>query len=338
MNPDIYYLVVPPGEQRELRFVSGERFLSWRVVLGQQIDFDILFAGVRYPTRIGGVPPMAKFDEAYQAAHRGRIEVSVPEVYELVNIAIALTPTARANKTLIARESPYYEAVMSWFLPYAGHPLVAALDGELGKGRYFELKMNAFAFEFAADDRLLRSRVYDRCGFPGSPQNALLPLLDSLQAFANHSRFREFFGIHRPFYQSQESYLSSALDAPAMLTWLRSRFPTAVPFDGYRIVFSPLVGGRQSVTWLESNGYRELQAHVNFPYPVESDGALSPAASSFRRGQIVFTELNHGFINPAADPFRPQIAAVFSDREFWVVKGSSADSYGNVYLDAAFHF
>lgn len=206
---------------------------------------------------------------------------------------------------------------------------MAALDGELGKGRYFELKMNAFAFEFAADDRLLRSRVYDRCGFPGSPQNALLPLLDSLQAFANHSRFREFFGIHRPFYQSQKSYLSSALDAPAMLTWLRSRFPTAVPFDGYRIVFSPLVGGRQSVTWLESNGYRELQAHVNFPYPVESDGALSPAASSFRRGQIVFTELNHGFINPAADPFRPQIAAVFSDREFWVVKGSSADSYGN---------
>lgn len=99
MNPDIYYLVVPPEEQRELRFVSGERFLSWRVVLGQQIDFDILFAGVRYPTRIVGVPPMAKFDEAYQAAHRGRIEVSVPEVYELVNIAIALTPTARANKS-----------------------------------------------------------------------------------------------------------------------------------------------------------------------------------------------------------------------------------------------
>ena len=37
--------------------------------------------------------PAAVFDAAFRAAHRGKMLVEVLEVYELVNIAIALTPT-----------------------------------------------------------------------------------------------------------------------------------------------------------------------------------------------------------------------------------------------------
>ncbi|MBI3147669.1 MAG: hypothetical protein HYZ17_04075 [Betaproteobacteria bacterium] len=114
-----------------------------------------------------------------------------------------------------------------------------------------------------------------------------------------------------------------------MLDWLRQRFPTVHAYDGYKVVFSPLVGGSQSVTWLESNGYRELQAHVNFPYPQPDDAELSAEAVAFRRGEIVFTELNHGFINPAAAPYRDQITRTFADRAFWTKAGTSADSYRN---------
>ena len=70
-------------------------------------------------------------------------------------------------------------------------------------------------------------------------------------------------------------------------------------------------------------------AHVNFPYPRPSDADLSAAAAAFQRGEIVFTELNHGFINAAATPYRDQIACTFADRGFWTKTGTSADSYEN---------
>src|SRR5512143_952828 len=96
-NPDVYATIVPPGRGHEVCFVSGDRSLCRMVARGEQIDFVIRHDGFDYPTRIVGVPPAAEFDAAYQAAHRGGIEVTIPEVYELVNIAIALTPTGRAD-------------------------------------------------------------------------------------------------------------------------------------------------------------------------------------------------------------------------------------------------
>ncbi len=328
-NPDVYTIIVPRGERREVRFVSGGRSLSRAVALGEKADFIIHFNGVEYPTRIVGAAPMAQFDETYQNAHRGRIEVERPEVYELVNIAIAMTPTGRASKYLVARESPYYDAATAWFMPFADHPFVAALDRELVARRYFEIKMNAFSFAFGANDRIVRSAVYDRTGFSGSTQNTLAPYLGEMQAFADASRFREFFRNQQGVYRAQEAYFRERINLSGMLDWLRLRFPKMRAYDGYKIVFSPLVGGSQSVTWLESNGYRELQAHVNFPYPQPGDAQLSAEAAAFRRGEIAFTELNHGFINPAAAPYRDQITRTFADRAFWTKAGTSADSYGN---------
>ncbi|MBI3147668.1 MAG: hypothetical protein HYZ17_04070 [Betaproteobacteria bacterium] len=204
-KPDVYTVIVPRGERREVRFVSGGRSLSRAVALGEKADFVIHFNGVEYPTRIVGAAPMAEFDNVYQKAHRGRIEVESPEVYELVNIAIAMTPTARASKYLVARESPYYNAVTAWFMPFADHPFIAALDRELVARRYFEIKMNAFSFEFGANDRIVRSAVYDRSGFPESTQNTLAPYLGEMQAFADASRFREFFRGQQGVYRAQEA-------------------------------------------------------------------------------------------------------------------------------------
>jgi hypothetical protein len=46
-----------------------------------------------------------------------------------------------------------------------------------------------------------------------------------------------------------------------------------------------------------------------------------------RRGYILFTELNHGFINPTAEPFAQPIAAALANRRYWVKEGTPADNY-----------
>jgi hypothetical protein len=76
--------------------------------------------------------------------------VSVPEVYELVNVAIALTTLANESETLVAKDNPYYAGLQTHFAPVRDHPFVAMLDREIrGKyDRYFDVKKNAYAFEY----------------------------------------------------------------------------------------------------------------------------------------------------------------------------------------------
>jgi len=334
-NPDIYTVALDRGERRRVCFVSGAESLCREVGVGEHFDFVVEHRGVDYPTRIEGVfvPPMAVFDPAYQTANRGRIRISVPEVYELVNVAIALTETARADRWLVVRDTPYYQALEAHFAPARDHPFVRALDAELrrDRSRYFHLKMNGYAFEYDSGGRIVRSRVYDRTGFAGDPVNHLLPFIEQMRDFSAASRFRDFYAAHRSFYESQVAYYRDEIDIADMLAWLGAQFPAVRPYDTTNIVFSPLVGGNQSVTSFESSGFRELQPHINFPYPAAGDTQLSPRAVALRRGAIVFTELNHGFINPTAERYAERIAGAVSDRALWTTPGSPSDGYGNAF-------
>jgi hypothetical protein len=335
LKPDIYTAELNKGERREVCFMSGANSLCRTVGIGDQYDFIITHAGVDYPTRIVGayVPPMAVFDTAYQNMHRGKTRISIPEMYELVNIAIALTPKAQEDRFLVEKDTPYYRELMTHFAPVKDHPFVTALDQGMRKDmfRYFRLKMNGYAFDFDNRGKIVRNPRYDRTGFSGDKTNDLLPYLAQMQDFADKSGFRKFYAAHRAFYNSQISYYRDSINIAEMLTWLRTQFPDVKPYDTTNIIFSPLVAGSQSLTWMESNGFRELQPHVNFPYPGKGDVGLSPEAVALRRGYILFTELNHGFINPTADLYQPRIRAALDHRDYWAKKGSSSDGYGNAY-------
>ncbi len=89
----------------------------------------------------------------------------------------------------------------------------------------------------------------------------------------------------------------------------------------------------------ESNKFKELQPHVNFPYPEDlkqkfAGNNLSEAAANIFRGNIVFTEINHGDINPEAEKYSDRIAKAISNRNFWVAKSKGADYYSG---NAAFN-
>ena len=333
LNPDVFTVRLDEGERREVCLISGQRSVCRTMGVGDRHDFVVSHAGVDYPTRFEGkfVPPMARFDAAYQAAHRGKTLVLIPEVYELVNVALALTPTLRENPGVVVKTTPYYADLLQHFAPMAGHPFVAALEAELVKNqaRYFPLKMNGYAFEYDAQGRIVRSAVYDRTGFNGSAANDLLPMLELMRSFSDQSRFRDFYRKHQGVYADQIRYYEREVDVQRMQRWLQGNFPRVKPYDGIKIIFSPLVGWNQSLTTLENNGYRELQPHVNFPYPSPNDASLTPEGVALRRGTILFTEMNHGFINPTADPYGREIADAFANRDFWAVKGKASDGYGN---------
>lgn len=293
---------------------------------------DVRKLGVRYQGRdyfliVTGARPAAQFDAAYRAANLGKVRISIPEAYELVNIAIALTPYAEANPGVVARENDYYRDVVAHFGKFRSHPFVAALNESLTKDpdSYFGLKTNGNAFVFSPQGTLERSPVYDRVG---SNDNKLLPFLQDMRSFAADSGFRKFYAGHRAVYKEQVDYLESRVGTLGMISWLRGNFPAVEDYQTYNIIFSPLVGFNQSLVTLNDDGYRELQPHVNFPYPV-GDREISAGALPIWDGAILFTELNHGFINPTSEPFAERIAAALAKRGDWAAQGSTADEgYG----------
>jgi hypothetical protein len=248
-----------------------------------------------------------------------------------------MTPTGIADRNLIYQNSDYYKNVRAWFDKYQDHPLLAALDKELKNDQYFNLKMNAYAFEFDKKGRIVASPVFDRTGW-GS-ENTLRPFIAQLQAFADASDFRKFFKQNKKTYDAQIAFYRDTADTAEMKRWLDKNFPASNDYDTYNIIFSPLVAYNQSTNWFESNDFKELQPHVNFPYPQDFarygvGDKISEKSRIVFRGNIVFTEINHGYINPEADKYAERISKAISRRDHWVDKKMGADYYGG---NAAFN-
>ncbi len=339
LNPDVYEAELKDDKPLKVTFVTDVDSMSFFVEEGDQHDFIIEHGVDRCLTRIVGVRavPAAVFDAEYRAAHEGKISVEVPEVYELVNVAIAMTPTGLSDRDLVYHDSDYYAAVRAWFDPYRKHPALSALDAALKQapGLYSSLKMNGYSFEFDKDGRILQSKVYDRTAFPGERVNSLRPFIAGLQEFADLSQFRAFYKRSQPTYADQIAFYKDEADVEGMLAWLARNFPSSAGYNTYKVVFSPLVAYSQSATWLESNGFKELQAHVNYPYPQDTlrraqGASLSTKAEAILRGTIVFTELNHGYINPETDRYAERVAKATSRRDRWIDAARGPGYYAGI--------
>ncbi len=332
-NPDEYAVDVMADGPTRVTFVTDVDSISFDVEVGDSHDFIIQWGEQVCHTRVTGrvFVPAAIYSQSFQEEHRGKILIEIPEVYELINVAVAATSFGQENGNFVYHDSPYHARVLERFVASPPHPFVATLDSLLtsNRGRYARLKMNGRAFEFDEDGKIVPSPVYDRTGFRGDRDNRLRPYLDQMQAFADATEFREFYRENAATYEEQITFYRDVADLDEMKRWLDERFPGSSGYDLYRIVFSPLVSYNQSSTWFENGGFRELQPHVNFPYPedVNPSGQMSEVAETIYAGNIVFTEINHGYINPEADKYADRITAATSNRDHWVDPGQDANYY-----------
>lgn len=338
-KPDVYEAELVDGKPHKVTFITDVDSISFEVEEGKRYDFIVQKGDVKCYTQIVGVrfTPAATFDEKYRAERKDKTFIEIPEVYELVNVAIAMTPTGINDKNLVYQNSDYYKAVRAWFDAYRNHPLLAALDAELKREQYFNLKMNGYAFEFDKNGRIVQSKTFDRTGW--GKTNTLRPFLAELQSFSDASGFRRFFKRNKKTYAEQIHFYRETANIAEMKRWLDKNFPTSNDYDTYNIIFSPLVAYNQSTNWFESNDFKELQPHVNFPYPQDwaryaKDKKVSEKAQIIFRGNIVFTEINHGYINPEADKYADRIAKAIANRDFWVDKKMGAGYYNG---NAAFN-
>ena len=272
------------------------------------------------------------FPREYVEKNQGSVQFEMPEPYELANIIWTISPCGEKAKDL-NKQGEYYEKVLSHFRPYLDHPVFAALRGNdsLCASRYYEFRENSFAFNFNQNGQLEYNGpyyfVYGNEFADSSVFGKLKPLVED---FAAKSGFRNFYKANKPYYERQMERQKQLLPVTQMWKWLEDQFPNT-KYNSYKIVSSPLIGGSHSTqnytSYLDDVRFAESVMFIAGTERYDKNKKLNEKQKEGLMSGIVFTEIDHNYVNPATRKYRAKIDSIFSKRDLWTLKGSSADFY-----------
>ncbi|MFL5742152.1 MAG: DUF4932 domain-containing protein [Flavisolibacter sp.] len=280
------------------------------------------------------------FPETYMEKNMNNIQFDIPEPYELANIIWTLSPSGR-RATDLNNKGDYYNMVVNYFKPYMNHPIFKALDfpDSLYANKYYEFRENSFAFNFqnpvsgSSDTKLLFNGPYYYVYGDELADSSLFGRLKPLvEDFAAQSKFRQFYKNNLGYYHRQTERERQLLPVKKMWTWLEEEFP-GTKYQSYRVVFSPLIGGSHSTqryaTYYKSGWFGENVMFICGTDRYDTMPNLSEKQKEGLMSGIVFTEIDHNYVNPATSKFSKLIDSIFSNRNVWAKHGNSSDFYGN---------
>lgn len=280
------------------------------------------------------------FPDAYMVKNLNNVQFDIPEAYELANIIWTLSPAGQ-KATDLNKGSDYYKKMVGWFKPYMSHPIFKTLDfpDSVAAAKYYQFRENSFAFNFqdttsgSKNTKLLFNGPYYYVYGDELADSSLFGKLKPLvEDFAVKSNFRKFYKQNLSYYRQQLARQKILLPAKQMWVWLENEFPKR-KFQSYRIVSSPLIGGSHSTQNYGTYNYdtkkvfRESVMFICGTDRYDNDKTLTEKQREGMMTGIVFTEIDHNYVNPATSMYAKQIDSIFSKRDTWAKKGNSSDFY-----------
>lgn len=268
---------------------------------------------------LASAPPAASqssFPDDYIDTYAGE------HAYEVVpglELAMILTAVAYRNTDIrfhpVRRDTDYYERVLAHFAAFADHPVFAVLELDPDDLRtYTNLRNNGYNWVFCGEE-LCRQDFLGKWWQGAEFPDAFSPNIGLIGDFAREAGFRAFFERESAYYARLVELYEERVDLSHMVEWLYANFPYR--YESYRILFSPLIVGNQSTTVKRGPGFNQVFAIVDPPAENQSD------ADVLLRFRWIFTELDHQYVDPAAENHRERIDEVFGDRTFWTAHGES---------------
>ncbi len=267
----------------------------------------------------------ASFGRRYTREQAGQATVEIPGVFELANIAIAITDYGLENPNRVLREGEYYEKVLEHFMPFKNHPLIAQIEfSDESLDRYYSFRDNAFRYRFVGQTIV----AYDTYSFVRWP-DLFGEYLELVTDFALVSGFQEFYRDNLKYYQEEIQQYKRLVPLQDMWSWLEDNFNSR--YGSYRVVFSPLIKASHETVMYEGRGFREIVMFVAGPrlYQERYSGFLEEAMLSL----AVFTEIDHNYVNPATEFHPAEIDDAFSDVSQWSQNRMGYNSPMAVFLE-----
>lgn len=263
----------------------------------------------------------ANFTDQYKRIHQGKAVVLVPEVHELANIIIAISKIGQEDRNMVRADTPYYREVLDHFLPFKNHAVMRTINAHLTEvfgqstyNYYYNFRMNACAYRFKGN-KIVNGKIYERMSF--GDEDRFKEIIPDIEAFAIQSGFRKFYKDHSAYYQELVAGYHELCPIGQMWKWIEREFPQR--YQGYKVIFSPLIGGAHSTRRFVDNGYAETVMFISGPifrnqekFTVEEKEAIL--------ARVVLTEIDHNYVNPTTELYANEINTAMQDVDCWNTK------------------
>lgn len=315
-KPDVYKTAISKNETRKITFYSDIDSISFEVEKNKIYNFNIILNKKDTCwTQINTVPNF-NFSEEYIKKNKGKYSFEIPEVQELVHIMIALTPVGLKDKGIVEHKGKYYKSVIKYFEKYKNEPIIHKINNFLEKDvyGYTVLKMDACSYIFN-NDKIIKDGTYDKLSWDG--ENYAEPFIEEIEAFAKLTNFRKFYSDNKLFYKEQIYQMEVQIPVEKQWKWLENNFK--IKYDNYRITFSPLVSGSHSTNKFIQDGFKQTVMFICGPLEkrILRDEIIEGLMS-----RVVFTEIDHNYVNPISDIFKQEINNALINIEKWATKNA----------------
>lgn len=263
----------------------------------------------------------SNFSKEYILSNQHTISFETPEVYELANIIWNISPSGE-KATDLQKSSPYYKKVKKYFKPYLNHPIFEKLKTNDTNyfQNYYEFRENSYMYEFR-NGKIEKGENYnyvfgkDWAGYT----NLFSELLPLIQDFSDKSNFRSFYKNNLDFYFENSKEVQHFLPIQNMWNWLEQEFPERV--NTYKIVFSPLILGSHSTQkyygQMVTNDsvytiFTETIMFICDAYHIKNFKKTSDKEKQGMMSGIVFTEIDHNYVNPVSYNYWNEIEETFN--------------------------
>lgn len=309
-KPDTYETTVK--EERKITFYTDLDSISFTIKPNKYYDFIILLNDKDTCwTRITTIPNF-KFSKNYIKENKNKFSIEIPEVQELTYIVFALTETGINSKYLIEKDSEYYKEVIKEFGRYKDDSLVLAIEPLLKQEYDIEIKMDACGFYFY-DDEIKKDSTYKTLSW--GDKNYIEPYINQLEAFSKRTNFREFYKNHKQYYNSLIKLMEIQSPIQKQWDWLEREF--SFNYDNYRIAFSPLTYDGHSSNNFKQEDFKQTAMFVSGP--IEKSKRNKKVIEGLMT-RVVFTEIDHNYVNPTSDKYNLEINKSFKDLSKWATE------------------
>jgi hypothetical protein len=269
----------------------------------------------------------AKFDNKYRKIFNDSIIVETTAVRELVYILMALTDFAKNDYGIVNKRSPYYKYAMAHFEPYKNDRLVQQMNNLVSNNMDDRMlpEINATAFYFTKKGKIKRHKYYTNIR---GNKDVISPLIKELERFAEETEFLKFFNsdVTQVYYKEIQNFYRNEANIKRMVNWLRTQFPSVSLYNSIKVVATPLVRGWEHEDVVADKGFSQIIVHPSYLPASEKASVYSRETQLLLRTDMLFTELNHGSINPVSENYSNDINKAFEGKLTLFIKNDGGHS------------
>ncbi len=255
------------------------------------------------------------------------LKIELTESYELGNILLALTKYGKADPLDVQKVSPYYNEIISFFEPVKNHPLLESINySRKDWEKFLGFRTDTYAFSFDQNGNLKRNYPFNSFGPEEVDKN-----LELINDFVQQSNYRNFYSEHKNFYKQLISNYKEYYYIDKSFLFLDQFAPNKKGKSGsnYVIAISPLVGGQ--------NCHRDIDSLTTVDFPNIGEDLILGKMNGNIAGRIIdnhsiFTEMNHGYVNPISEKYSNLITKNFDLKKWDKESGYSGINSFNEYM------